>query len=189
MNLVTVEPVWRPDCQQRMYRRLLDAMSYPGRIFDLANDLGDSPAELGILACVVDDIVAFADPDARLDARRRNMLHAPYVAPELADYILHDARQEPPSGYAPRLGDLYRPDASATLILSGAAIGHGPLTLHLEGPGIESHTTLQLDGFHPHWFAAREHWVANFPQGVDIFLCDQTTVAALPRTCQVTLNT
>lgn len=185
MNLVSVEPVWRPENQQKMYRRLLDAMSYPGRVFDLRDMLGESDAELGILACLVDDEVTYADPDGRLDAAARRMLNAPMAPPEEAGYVLHAAALPPPPNYTPCLGDLYRPDASATLILSGAEVGNGPLTLHLEGPGVERDERLALAGFDVHWFAARERWVANFPQGVDIFLCDRTRVAALPRTCYV----
>ena len=81
MNLVSVEPVWRPESQQRVFRLLLDAMSYPGRVYELSDAIGGSRAELGIVACLVDDRVTFADPDGRLDPRERGMLHAPDVAP------------------------------------------------------------------------------------------------------------
>jgi alpha-D-ribose 1-methylphosphonate 5-triphosphate synthase subunit PhnH len=188
MNLVTLEPIWRPDHQQRAFRMLLDAMSYPGRVFDLHELLGDSRAELAVLACLVDDVVAYSDPDARLNARERGMLNAHCIAPELADYVLHDASCPPAIGYTPRLGDLYRPDSAATLILSGAEVGAGPLTLLLEGPGIERQAELPLAGFHTDWFSARADWVSNFPQGVDIFLCDRTRISALPRTCEVVIG-
>jgi|SRR5579871_4491209 len=187
MNLVSVEPVWRPENQQKVFRLLLDAMSYPGRVFDIGNAIDESPAELGIAACLIDDRVTFADPDGRLDPRERGMLRSTCVAPELADYILHDASCPPLPEYAPRLGDIYRPDDSATLVLSGTAVGDGPLALILEGPGIEQQVELRLDGFDSRWFIARERWVSNFPQGVDIFLCDRRRVAALPRTCRLSV--
>jgi len=185
VNLVSVEPVWRPESQQRGYRVLLDAMSYPGRVLDLRDAFGESRAELGILACLIDDIVTFSDPDGRLDARERGMLNAPCIAPDLADYILHAAERPPLPDYTPKLGSLYRPDDSATLILSGVEVGQGPLTLLLEGPGIEHQAELRLTGFDPAWFARRDAWVSNFPEGVDLFLCDRFRVAALPRTSRV----
>ena len=185
MNLVNVEPVWQPANQQQVYRLLLNAMSYPGRVYDLRPAIGESRAELSILACLVDDMVAYSDPDGRLDPRERRLLSADCIAPELADFILHDAQRPPRPDYTPRLGELYRPDSAATLILSGAGVGVGAQQLTLQGPGIAEYEQLHVDGFDPEWFKRREEWGSNFPQGVDIFLCDRTHIAALPRTCRL----
>jgi alpha-D-ribose 1-methylphosphonate 5-triphosphate synthase subunit PhnH len=185
MTLVTAEPIWRPELQQRRFRAVLEAMSYPGRVLDLSDTLAGGEAELGVLACLVDEAVTYADPDTRLDARQRSLLGSVCLPAEEADYVLHSAAVPPLADYRPRLGDLYRPDASATLILSGTAVGSGSLTLRLQGPGIESETKLHLDGFAADWFERRAQWVANFPRGVDLLLCDATRVAALPRTTHV----
>lgn len=188
MSLIKVDPIWRPLNQQKIYRGLLDAMSYPGRVIDLTAALGGSRAELGILASVLDEAVVFADPAGLLSDREQSLLGSGCVSFTDADFVLHTAAVPPPDAFLPRLGDLYRPDRGATLILSGASVGEGSTHLVLEGPGIETTTSLYLNGFDPAWFTRRETWVDNFPIGVDLFLCDTHNVVGLPRTCRVELN-
>lgn len=187
MSLVSVEPIWQPLNQQKGFRGLLDAMSYPGRVVDLAEPLAGSRAELGVLACLVDEAVAFADPTNRLTDRERGMLGAPCIPFEKADFVVHNGALPPPADFEPRLGDLYRPDRGATLILCGERLGEGPLVLRLEGPGVETFTELRLTGFDRAWIDRRAQWVSNFPIGVDLFLCDAQRVVGLPRTCRVKL--
>jgi alpha-D-ribose 1-methylphosphonate 5-triphosphate synthase subunit PhnH len=64
----------------------------------------------------------------------------------------------------------------------------GNHSLHLSGPGIESTTSISVDGLHPAWIAARQEWVSAFPLGVDFVLCDEHNFVAMPRTTQITMG-
>lgn len=188
MSLIAANPLFSSELQQRRFRALLHAMSYPGEVLDLAPHLAGERSALGILACLVDETTTLADPDRLLSTSERGLLKATCVPTESADFVLVNAREMPRPDFRPKLGDLYRPDTSTTMVLAGQSVGTGPIEMRLTGPGVKTETRLLLEGFDPSWFAARNRWVANFPLGVDLLLCDSAHVAAIPRTAAITLH-
>jgi alpha-D-ribose 1-methylphosphonate 5-triphosphate synthase subunit PhnH len=187
MTLVKVDPVWQPLSQQRIFRDLLTALSFPGRVLNIAAPLAGARAELGILASLVDEMVTVADPDGRLsDAERRLLVPGALAEPDAADNVLCDAAVASPAGFTPRRGTIYRPEAGALLVLACGAVGEGDLALTLTGPGVETETVLRLSGVQPGWIEARQRWCDNFPTGVDLVFCDAAArIAGVPRTSGV----
>lgn len=186
--MITLEPIWHPNTQQALFRQLLLATSYPGRVVDLGAPLAGAPAALGVLAALVDQAVTCADPDTLLTERERNMLAARFVPVTAAAFVLADARRTAAETFQPRLGDIYRPEHGATLVLRGRAVGRGGTRLRLSGPGVNGAQTLAVDGFDASWWVRRAVWVSDYPMGVDCFLCADDAVAALPRTTRATLE-
>jgi len=174
------EALWQPAGQQQVYRHILQAMAYPGRIAALS---GQDDAARQVLATLLDGDVSLCDRDDLLDPADWPLLAARRAAAADADYLVAHAARHP--DFSPRLGTLTEPEQSATLLLRVAALGQGDLRLRLAGPGIDSTLELSIAGLHPDWLARRAEWVATFPLGVDLILVDDRQITALPRTTQV----
>lgn len=183
--MIALEAIWGPEAQQRVYRGLLQAMSYPGEVIDLSGPLERAPAILGVLAALVDNTTTLADPDGLLDADTRRKLEAPLATVEESAFVVADGNLPPGADFRPRVGDPYRPDLGATVLLRVEHVGGGPDSWTLTGPGIEETTRLRLGGLAPTWFDRRSEWVANFPMGVDFVICDSERIVALPRTTEI----
>jgi phosphonate C-P lyase system protein PhnH len=186
--MIKLASIWDSACQRTIFRRLLDVTAYPGMVHDLSDLLEDCTAEVGLLAALVDNTVTFCDVDGRLSAEDRHMMAALPAAVEDAAFVLVDASCAPAADFRPRLGDLYRPEMGATLILAGQELGGGDGSLEITGPGVQAARRLPLAGFHPGWFSRRTQWIAGFPTGVDFILCDRQKVAAVPRTSKFTVH-
>lgn len=187
MSLVKLAPIWQPESQQAIFRGLLSALSFPGRVIDLVEPLAGEHAALGAIAALVDEQVRYADPDGWLSQAERRLLsfQEPLDASQ-ADYVICNAARAVQPEFAPRLGTIYRPEGGALLILTCESVERPGITLELSGPGIETTTTLSLSGVHLSWLVARESWCEHFPAGCDLVFCSQTKLAAIPRTTRVT---
>ncbi len=169
---------WQPTTQQRVFRQLLTCFAHPGHIAVL----DDGDARMQVLATLLDGETTLADPHGLIATADWARLEARRAAPDRAAFVVADGAHAPE--FAPQLGSLESPERGATLILAVAALGEGSV-LRLSGPGIEDRAELAVRGWHRHWIRARADWVASFPLGVDIILCDGTRCAALPRTTRI----
>lgn len=179
--------IWQPMRQQQVFRGLLDSFSYPGRITPCADH--ETSACLSILIALVDGETTLADPQQLLSSALWARLETHHCVSKKAAFILLDGASEP--DFDPCLGTLDAPETGATILLRVAALHHdltGNFSLHLSGPGIESTTSISVDGLHPAWIAARQEWVSAFPLGVDFLLCDEHNFVAMPRTTQITMG-
>jgi alpha-D-ribose 1-methylphosphonate 5-triphosphate synthase subunit PhnH len=180
--------LWHPLTQQRIFRRLMTACAYPGRLADLSDS--GATALSAVLATLLDGEVSLADPNARVAEHDWPRLEARRSPPETADFIVCDGAVAPPTApaFAPRLGTLENPERSATLILCVAQLSEDTdhaQPIHLEGPGIEGRRRLAVTGLDPAWLSARADWVADFPLGLDCLLVDPQRAVFLPRTTQI----
>lgn len=176
------EAAWQVPTHQRVYRALLAATASPGSVHDVG------PGALtAVLATLCDATTSLADPSSLLPLRDRALLRAGQAGPESADFVLCDGGCAP-EAFTPALGELESPERGATLLVTAARIGRGPLKLVIEGPGVNGQAALAVNGVHPRWFERRADWVADFPVGVDFVLCDDERIAALPRTARVRLE-
>ncbi len=180
---MTINPIWQPPSQQRIFRQLVEAMANPGCMVDLERWLNGDAAYRGVLASLLDGEVTLADDHALLPATDWPLLQAKEVTVDAANYVLCDGSRSP--DFQPKLGTLTCPDEAATLIICVKSLGQGGLRLRLSGPGIERVAHLALAGLNPAWLSAREQWNAAFPLGVDILLTDERCVVGLPRTTRV----
>ncbi len=181
------ESIWEPVNQQRIFRKLMDIMTRPGEIKDLAEFVLDSTAARGVLATLLDAEVSLSDHDQQLPVSDWPLLQANSNNSENADYIFCSGSSTP--DFEPRLGTLPSPDLSATIIINIKNLSRGsdPGCLQLSGPGIKTKSMINIEGLSPVWLEKRESWICNFPLGVDMILVDQTQIVAIPRTTKVEL--
>ena len=174
---------------QAVFRRVLEAMSFPGRPVALdpvpAPPAGLEPAQNALLLTLADtDTPVWLAPDVRTrqaEAAVRFHCGAPVVddAARAAFAVLR-AGPDMPSLDAFDIGEDRYPDRSATLFVAVPALSGGP-PVHLRGPGIRERSSIAPEGLPPRFW---QEWAVNrtlFPQGVDVVLCSGDTVVGLPR--------
>ncbi len=166
---------WGAPRQQTVFRQLMRAFSFPGRI----QTLTEGEALTQTLATLVDREATLADPQNLLDALTLQRLQARMTGPEHAQFIVADGSAPPL--FEPCLGTLESPEGGATILLWVTALGDGA-QWQLTGPGIATTQALAISGLNPAWLARRQDWNEGFPLGVDLILVDTNSVVALPRT-------
>lgn len=173
---------------QRTFRAVLQAMAEPGRRLPLDTGL-EPPAPLRPPAAAVALALLDYDTPVWLDGDvpavgdwLRFHTGCPVVADPAGAAFAIALAGWPALDALPAGTDAY-PDRSATLIAQVDTLaGDG---LRLTGPGIDGAAGF---GFAPMPTGFVAAWTANmrlFPRGIDLILCDDTGVAALPRTCAV----
>ena len=178
---------------QRAFRSVLDALAHPGRIATLSGP-ETPPAPLGpasVAVCLT--LLDFETPlwlDALAgSAQARDYLRfhcgMPLVdAPGDSRFALIADPASMPALDAFDAGTDERPDRSATLIVQVGAL-HAGRGRRLIGPGIDGDAWLEVEGLPDAlWRAVRAN-AARFPRGVDLLLCADHRLAALPRTTRV----
>ena len=183
MSRVIAHPnVWTPPFQQQCFRRVLDAVSYPGSVESVGNE---TPALLATLACLADRMSRVHDRDDLVLESERRLLGAEFTELERAQFVIADGTRPPTPDWVPSQGTLSSPEFGATLLLQCDDLEQGDLAVEIEGPGIPSRKTNRLDGLHPEWIERRQDWVADFPKGVDFILCGRPGLLAWPRTTTI----
>ncbi|MDR0997147.1 MAG: phosphonate C-P lyase system protein PhnH [Zoogloeaceae bacterium] len=170
-----IPPAWQPLVQQQVFRSLLTAFAYPGRIAVLP----EGQALLHTLAALIDSETSLADVTGQIAEDDLRRLAARPATPETARFVVADGAAAP--GFTPCLGSLDSPEYGATLIVRVAKIGEGT-ALQLAGPGIAKTQRVQINGLHSAWLSARAEWNAGFPLGVDFLFVAADQAVALPRT-------
>lgn len=173
---------WGAPRQQTVFRQLMRAFSFPGRIETLA----DGEALTHTLATLVDREATLADPQNLLDALTLKRLQARMTGPEHAQFIVADGSLPPI--FEPSLGTLESPEFGATILLKVRALGDG-IGWQLTGPGIAATQAMAITGLDPVWLEHRQVWNDGFPLGVDLILVDAHSFVALPRTTHSTCAT
>ena len=174
---------WTASSQQHIFRQLMRAFSYPGRIETLATS--GAHALTLTLAALIDRGSSLADPQNLLDDLTRQRLQTPLTVAERAHFVVADGTRPP--AFKPALGSLESPEHSATIVLTVVALGVGT-DCRLEGPGIAGSQSLAVTGLEPSWLEQRRSWNSAFPLGVDMILLDTIHAVALPRTTRITLK-
>jgi alpha-D-ribose 1-methylphosphonate 5-triphosphate synthase subunit PhnH len=167
---------------QSCFRAVLAAFATPGTAVTLPVALtpppGLSPAAAAVLLTLADAQTSVALPDS---ARNWLTFHtgARLAAPAQADFVAAAAR--PPLATL-RQGSDISPEDGATLILDLPSFAGA--SYRLSGPGLREpvRVTLPLNGaFLPEWRAQTR----SAPRGVDILICVDTAVLALPRSLHI----
>ena len=175
---------------QTAFRRVLDALSRPGRRCLLGSPvqglaLGAAMAHL-LLALTDDDTPVWWQQDeaAASDWLRFHTGAGVAALPEAAAFaVIPDAGTVPPlDRFA--AGSVASPERSATLLLEVPSLDDGP-AVEWRGPGIQDVQTVRIAGLPAHFWM---QWQANhaaFPQGVDIVFTCADLALGLPRTTRV----
>jgi len=178
---------------QRIFRSVLEALSRPGRIVDVATAI-QPPAPLHpVTAAVCLTLLDFDTPLWLDDAAARPEVvdwlkfHCgmPLAAePEAAGFALvADAGRMPPLS-AFNTGTAEHPERSATVIVQVRAL-IGGTGRRLTGPGIADEVHLDVTGVPERFWTWASDNHAQFPRGVDVLMSAGQVIAALPRTTRV----
>jgi alpha-D-ribose 1-methylphosphonate 5-triphosphate synthase subunit PhnH len=179
-----------------VFRALLDAMSRPGRIYDLPVDVATPD---GLNAAATATLLAMADMDTTVwlsasCATKAAVDHLKFhcgcpvsTDPKQADFAIAHISDDLSFVTDLAVGNAEYPDQSATLILMVDEITDNP-SMTLKGPGIKDTHSLAIknlpESFH-RWRADNHHL---FPCGVDVIFASPTRIAALPRTTRIEVN-
>jgi len=179
-----------------VFRALLDAMSRPGRIYDLPVNVS---APDGLNATATATLLAMADMDTTVwlsasSATKAAGDHLKFhcgcpISTDVKQADFAVARISDDLSFVNDLavGNAEYPDQSATLILMVDEITNSP-SMILSGPGIKDTHSLAVknlpESIH-RWRADNHHL---FPCGVDVIFASPTRIAALPRTTRIEVN-
>jgi alpha-D-ribose 1-methylphosphonate 5-triphosphate synthase subunit PhnH len=177
------ESIWQGSIQQSIFRELVEAFSRPGEVCDLTGWIEGDTAQRAVLATLMDGEAMLADPHNQITAADWSLLQARRGTAEAARYVVLDGGRAP--DFQPAMGSLESPEFGATLLIAVDAVGSGPLSIELGGPGVSGRRGLRLSGLHADWIHRRADWVAAFPLGVDFIFFDSKRIVALPRTTLV----
>lgn len=181
--MTKTESIWQGSIQQSIFRELVEAFSRPGEICDLTRWIEGATAQRAVLATLMDGEATLSDPHNQITAADWSLLQARHGTVETSRYVVADGGRAP--DFQPAMGSLESPEFGATLLVEVDAIGSGPLSIELVGPGVSGRRTLRLSGLHADWLHRRTDWVAAFPLGVDFIFFDTKRIVALPRTTLV----
>ena len=173
---------------QSSFRALLNALSFPGRAFDVPAPPeapeGWSPALAAAALTLLDaDTPVYLDAAARTasaEAFIRFHASAPLVeTPADAQFaILLDPEHADFDAY--RIGDDQYPDRSATLLCSVQGFANGQ-PMRLTGPGVKTAEVVAPEGVKAAFWAAWKRNQALYPLGFDVVFAAGSAVIGLPR--------
>ncbi|HLY90717.1 MAG TPA: phosphonate C-P lyase system protein PhnH [Acetobacteraceae bacterium] len=173
---------------QATFRAALDAMARPGTLHQaVANLTPPAPldrATAAVLLALVDNETPLWIDQAATDAGDWLAFHCGATIIERqadAEFALALAL---PDLTAFSSGTDEAPESSVTMIVQLAALGHGA-RYRLTGPGLREPAMLAASGLPANFPAIWQQNRALFPRGVDIVLCADTTLTALPRSVTI----
>jgi alpha-D-ribose 1-methylphosphonate 5-triphosphate synthase subunit PhnH len=173
---------------QATFRAVLDAMARPGRLHHAGQNL-TAPAPLDrataavLLTLIDNETPLWVDP-AAVAARDWLAFHcgaAIVDAPGDATFAL--ALSMPNLAELPG-GTHETPETSATLLLQVSALGTGT-RYRLSGPGLRVPALLAVTGLPEDLARIWQENHALYPRGIDVVLCADTTLTALPRSVTI----
>lgn len=176
---------------QQAFRKILDAMSHPGRIVTFEGapagpETLSSAATSVCLALIDFETPVWFDEEAH-SAADYLKFHCSCPIAELsidAVFALIAEPQKLTDLEAFNLGSNDYPDSSSTLIIEVENIStQGAITLR--GPGIEDSMQLSVEGVNECFWKQVQANNTLFPCGVDILLTHGNQLVALPRTTQI----
>lgn len=179
---------------QTVFRAVMDAMARPGSVQPLpafARPPAPLSATAGAIALALcdNDTPLWLDPALQTSAAIRSWLGFHSGAP-LANtpadahfaFVATPAEMMALDGFSQGTQDY--PDRSTTLILQVGDLASGAPLL-LEGPGIETSTTIAPARMPRHFVEQWKQNIKRFPRGVDIILATVDGIACLPRTTRI----
>ncbi len=163
-------------------------MARPGRLHQVGAEL-TVPAPLdrataAVLLTLVDhETPLWLDPAAAA-AQRWLEFHCGAIVTERSEAAAFALSLSLPDLAMFSAGSHEAPETSATLVLQVAALGSGA-RYRLFGPGLREPAVLAVTGLPAGFVPAWQQNHALFPRGVDIILCADASLAALPRSVSI----
>lgn len=173
-----------------LFRVLLQAMSRPGKVYELPQSHGEQQTAVQLLGCLLDNEVSLAVlDDAALETALLRHTNSPKALPENADYIV--VSQGTTCGWLTgfKRGTLEYPDAGATVIYLVEDLQADGGKINFSGPGIKGMVAPAISGFDMREFDSLREVNMEYPLGVDaIFLDRNGRIACIPRSTKIGVN-
>lgn len=183
--------------QQQLFRHILAAMSYPGRVQAIARGSNQDVSSLlrGVIVTLVDRQVTLADPHGLVTDDLWTWLGQSPASAADAQYIVADPAKTPE--FSPQVGTLESPEYGATIIMPVAQLqaldqpqASAADVLYVSGPSRKNPRVrgFRVSSCHPSWLTKRQQWQeeeASFPLGTDWLLVSPDSIVAVPRSCQL----
>lgn len=174
---------------QRVFRAVLRALSFPGRVAALPA-LPEAPAPLCpalaalLLGLVDQDVGLWLSPRLDCEPVRAFLTYRAAVrivaAPGAAAIAAIADPAELPALEVFHPGEAAFPERSTTVLLRVPALAGGT-AVALRGPGIETTTVFAPRGLPAGFWGAWADNHARYPLGIDVLLTDGTGLVGLPR--------
>jgi alpha-D-ribose 1-methylphosphonate 5-triphosphate synthase subunit PhnH len=179
------------DDSQRTFRRLLEAMSQPGRMVDLDRAAGPPPLHAATTALAL--TLLDGDTPVWLGESFRSRAVEAYLkfhcgcpildTPEGAAFAFGDCTDAPMLSLFD-LGSEEYPDRSTTMVLQVPSLDSGE-RFTLRGPGIATTEAIVVGGIGAGFWSERARLATMFPRGLDLVLACGSRIVALPRTTEM----
>ena len=177
---------------QQTFRAILDAIAHPGRIVTTDNTLSP-PRPLNLASAAVCltllDFETTLWTDLKSHAKGTGWLRfhcgcSVVPDPSEAVFALITRNDTMPPVNKFNTGNDESPESSATLIIQTRGLSSSD-GMRLTGPGIETFSTLKVEGLTKRFWQDRQSRFEMFPLGADIVFTCENRLAALPRTVKV----
>jgi alpha-D-ribose 1-methylphosphonate 5-triphosphate synthase subunit PhnH len=173
------------------FRVLLQAMSRPGRIFQLPRFTGNAKdALLGVLGAILDPQVSYCllDFDPDFENRLQIRTGARATKPENADFLLAPSGTSHGKLRRAKGGRLEYPDEGATVLFAVASLSEGTAEtgLPLSGPGIKTSHFPRIEGLDVAELEQLKEVNREYPLGIDsIFVDRYGHLLCIPRSTRI----
>lgn len=173
---------------QKTFRILLNAMSHPGRFYDLGFIKTNSHLNL-VLETLLDCEVTFAvigENRERISEEVRLLTGAVLSKVEDADFLIIMNGNSKGEIERARIGTPEYPDRGATLIYYIEKENSKPVKLNLSGPGIKGEIFVSINGLVQEEFIKLREINKNYPLGLDsIIIMNGGKVFCIPRSTRI----
>ena len=196
MDLKSVQPGFNNEAldSQAVFRVALNALSHPGRLWDMPLQSGlpkkgHAAAAVLMLGLLDSECTLWLSPSlAASDVPAWLRFHTGcQLVRDIhqAQFVWVGQGDQMPRLEHMNAGNDAYPDQSATCVLEVSEMHQDVGGWSLEGPGIQERQALRVAGFAADFEAQWEQNHANFPRGVDLYLVSAGVIAGLPRTTRI----
>jgi alpha-D-ribose 1-methylphosphonate 5-triphosphate synthase subunit PhnH len=173
---------------QSTFRAVLDAMARPGQLHHAGQNLVapeplDRATAAVLLTLVDNETPIWLDP-AAAQARDWLAFHCGAAIVDAPDKAAFALGLSLPDLETLPAGTHESPESSATLILQVRALGTGT-RYRLSGPGLRVPAPLSVTGLPGDFLHIWQQNRTLYPRGVDLVLCADATLTALPRSVTI----
>jgi alpha-D-ribose 1-methylphosphonate 5-triphosphate synthase subunit PhnH len=179
---------------QQTFRAILDALARPGQCVKIKSKLNvpellNAASAATCLTLLDDETPFWTDLSWNSSAVDWFQFHcgcSVVTEPCMAHFALITQPDEMPSLDDFKIGDNEHPESAATLIIQVERF-NDPNCQILSGPGVKTSTHFAPAGIQANFWEQWQVQSASFPLGVDVFFTCNNSLAALPRTTQVSI--
>ena len=182
---------------QRLFRKILTATSFPGRVVDLGPEAAKIETGSAVNNALLGCAIALLDAEATFCTWPRGaqeherlisqLTYGRVAGPESAEFqfVLAGSGTVNDALGGAFIGTLEEPHRGATLFLEVDELREEG-TLRVEGPGVKDCARIGVEGLGAGWVELRAERCSEYPLGLDLYLVDGAgRLVGIPRTARL----